>query len=387
MHSTFSQLSLRFLALGLCFGVQTLQAETTRPATLKDAFHGRFYMGVSVNAAQFTGKDAEGARIIESQFNSITPENALKWMNVHPKSDRYDFSQADQFVEFGTKRGMFIVGHTLLWHSQTPGWVFKGEDGKDASKEVLLGRLKDHVRTVVGRYKGKIKGWDVANESITDDGKGLRLDRPWYRILGEEAIEAAFLTAHEADPEAELYYNDYSLEDTPKREAVIRLLQRLRSKGIRIDAVGTQDHFLMNEPSTQAIDDMFSDFKKAGFKVMVTELDISVLPRPNNYTGAEVSKQFEKTAELNPYKDQLPPAKEAELARRYAEVFAVYLKHSENLKRVTLWGASDKESWLNHWPIRGRTDYPLLFDRNRQPKAAHQAVIDSLQAVKKSSAK
>lgn len=372
---SFSLVSLSVL------GAAPLAAAPSANPSLKEAARGLFHVGVAINAAQILERDQAGVKVIERQFDSITPENALKWEHVHPAPDRYDFALTDKYVEFGTSRGMFVIGHTLMWHSQTPEWVFQGEGGGEVSKEELLRRLREHIHTVVGRYRGVVKGWDVVNEAIRDEDGNLRTEKPWYRILGEEGVLEAFKAAHEADPDAELYYNDYSLANPVKRAGVLRLVQRIREKGLRIDGVGSQEHHTMEWPTVDQIDATFRDIKNAGFKAMVTELDVTVLPRPERYVGAEVSARFEGAPALDPYRSEFPPEKQAELAKRYGEVFAVYLKYRDTITRVTVWGVADGDSWLNGWPIRGRTDHPLFFDRHHQPKPALQAVLAALRAA------
>jgi endo-1,4-beta-xylanase len=324
------------------------------------------------------GQDAAASALVEREFDSLTPDNALKWGVVHPKPGTYDFTLADKYVEFGCSRGMFLIGHTLMWHQQTPAWVFSNPDGSPRSREALLTELREHIRTVVGRYKGRVRGWDVVNEAV-DDAGGLRLDKPWYRILGEEGIFAAFEAAHEADPDAELYYNDYSVWNAPKLKSVLELVARLRARGLRIDAVGLQEHYLMDSPSVEEVGETLAAFERIGMPVMITELDITVLPRPDNYDGAEISRIQERRDEYDPYRDGLPPEREQALAARYGAFFRLYREHAKGIRRITFWGVGDGFSWLNNWPIRGRRDYPLLFDRQLHPKPAHQAVLRALQ--------
>jgi len=346
--------------------------------SLKEAAKGRFYIGAALNEALITGADKRGDEVLFHNFNSITPEDCLKWEKVHPQPGKYNFALPDKYVELGTKHGMWIVGHTLMWHSQAPDWIFENADGSRVSKDELLHRLREHIATVVGRYKGRIRGWDVVNEAIDDSGN-LRTDKPWYAILGEEGIYAAFQAAHEADPAAELYYNDYSLTNPVKRARVIKLIQAIRARGLQINGVGLQEHYLLAEPTAQAIDQQIEDFRAIGMKVMVTELDVTMLPRPQNYLGADVQKKFKNTPEYDPYPHGLTPEKERALTERYASVFSIYAKHADSVTRVTLWGISDRYSWLNDWLIRGRSDYPLLFDRNYKPKPAFDAVIKVLE--------
>ena len=199
--------------------------------TLKSAFAGSFLVGAALNQAQFTEQDQRGASIVKAQFNTITSENVLKWLLVHPQPGQYDFAAPDKYVDFGERNGMFIVGHTLVWHQQTPRWVFEDAAGARASRDTLLARLHDHIRTVVGRYRGRVKGWDVVNEAVDEDGT-LR-KTPWLAIIGDDYLVKAFEFAHEADPDAELYYNDYSVENAPKRNGVIALIRKLQAAGVR----------------------------------------------------------------------------------------------------------------------------------------------------------
>lgn len=334
-------------------------------------------MGVAVGPRVTLGKEAAASALVEREFDSLTPDNAMKWAVIHPKPGSYDFALADAFVEYGSKRGMFLVGHTLMWHQQTPAWVFENPDGSSRSREDLLEELREHVRCVVGRYRGRVKGWDVVNEAVDDQG-GLRLDKPWYRILGEEGIFAAFEAAHEADPEAELYYNDYSVWNAPKLKSVLELVAKLRARGLRIDAVGLQEHYLMDSPRVDEVAATLAAFERIHMPVMVTELDITVLPRPDNYDGAEISRIQERRDEFDPYRAGLPADQEQALAARYAAFFRLYREHAAGIRRVTFWGLSDGHSWLNNWPIRDRRDYPLLFDRELRPKPAHAAVLRAL---------
>ena len=355
---------------GLLFAMTTHAAETT---TLKDAFKDGFLIGAALNPAQFTGSNQIEANIVKTQFNSISPENVLKWEKVHPSPDEYDFNLADKYVEFGVKNHMFIIGHTLIWHSQTPDWVFEDEAGDPVSREVLLQRMRDHIFSVVGRYKGKIKGWDVVNEAFQDNGS-LR-DSPWHRIIGDDFIKKAFEFAHEADPEAELYYNDYSLVKPAKRDAVVALVKQLQAQGIKITGVGIQGHYALDRPSLGQVDQTISTFESLGIKVMITELDINVLPSPEHSLSADVSERYQMRKGLNPYTNGLPDSVQQKLAQRYADLFGVFLKHRNSITRVTLWGVTDKDSWLNNYPVPGRTNYPLLFNRQGQPKPALDATL------------
>lgn len=348
-------------------------AALSAQTTLKEAFQGIFRVGSAVNAAQYEDRDARGDAIIKAQFNTISPENVLKWESVHPRPGEYAFDGADRYVAFGERNHMFIIGHTLVWHSQVPRWVFQDDKGQPLTRDALLERMHDHIRTVVGRYKGRIGGWDVINEVLNEDGT-LR-QSPWLKIIGEDYIAKAFQYAHEADPAAELYYNDYSLENGAKRKGAVELVRKLKEQGIPITAVGLQDHDHMDFPSIEQEDATIAAFEALGVKVNITELDIDMLPRATRQNTADVSVRAQAEAAANPYAEGLPAAIQQALAKRYAELFGVFLKHRGTVTRITFWGVTDGDSWLNNWPVRGRTSYPLLFDRAGKPKAAFEAVI------------
>jgi endo-1,4-beta-xylanase len=347
--------------------------EKSNIKTLKDAYKGKFYIGTAVSEKQISGADAESFALIKAQFNSMTPENLLKWEIVHPFPGKYNFGPVDKFVDVGTESNMFLAGHTLVWHSQTPAWVFEDKAGNSAGKELLISRMKEHITTVVGRYKGKIQGWDVVNEALNDDGT-LKSSK-WKEIIGDEYIEIAFKTANECDPDAELYYNDYNLWMPAKRAAALKIIKKLLDKGIRIDGVGMQGHWSLNSPGNEEIEACIKDFGAIGMKVMITELDINVLPNPWDYSGADVNTRFELKEGINPYTTGLPDSVSSRQAARYAELFRLFLNNRKTIERVTFWGVHDGQSWKNNWPVRGRTDYPLLFDRQLKPKPAFYAII------------
>ncbi len=369
-------------AVGLlvCSFVGTAYGQTT----LKGAFK-RTRIGAAINARQINGQDPRAAGIIATQFSTISPENDLKWERLHPKPGVYNFDIADKYVELGEKNKMFIVGHTLVWHSQTPRWVFQDDAGKPVSRDELLKRMKEHISTVVGRYKGRIGGWDVVNEALNEDGT-MRQSQ-WYKIIGDDFIEKAFEFAHEADPKAELYYNDYSLENEPKRKGAVEIVKKLKAKGIPIHAVGLQGHDSLDWPTLEQQDATILAFKNLGVKVAITELDVSVLPSPDNQHSADISATAEAKAAamaaLNPYTAGLPEKAQQQLADRYRDLFAVYMKYRDTVERITFWGVTDGDSWKNGFPVRGRTDYPLLFDREGKPKPAFDAVIKTASVKKK----
>jgi len=365
------------LAVGLAAGNFGSRAGPTAQPALKDVFKQDFLIGAALNPNQFSGRDAREVGIIVNHFNSITPENVLKWALVHPRPDTYSFDEPDAYVTFGEKHHMFIIGHTLVWHNQTPRWVFQDDQGNPVNRETLLNRLREHIHTVVGRYKGRIKGWDVVNEALNEDGT-LR-QTPWLKIIGEDYLVKAFQFAHEADPNAQLYYNDYSLENEAKRKGAVELIKKLKAGGASVYAVGLQGHDKMDWPTPEQQEATIAAFANLGIKVNITELDIDVLPRAVRSQGAEVTLTAENSDKLNPYALGLPGPVQQALAERYASLFRVFVKHREVIDRVTFWGVTDGDSWLNNWPVRGRTSYPLLFDRTGQPKPAFYAVIRVIQ--------
>jgi len=355
----------------LLIGVGQGRAGQNVPA-LKDVFKADFLIGGALNRSLVTGRDPNAAAIAEKHFSTITAENDLKWQRVHPQPDQYNWEPADSYVAFGEKNKMFIVGHCLVWHAQTPRWVFQDDAGNPLTRDALLSRMKDHIMTVVGRYEGRVKGWDVVNEALDDNGT-LR-NSQWLRIIGEgspdkqyDHIENAFRWAHEADPNAELYYNDFGLETSKaKCDAAVAIVKDLKSKGLRIDGVGIQLHAGLTHPTVEGLEYAITSLAAAGVKVMITELDIRTQTR--GYRGADISQVSQASTN-----DPTAAAAETQkkVADKYAEVFSVLLKHKKDITRVTFWGVYDKTSWIG--------GSPLLFDRNYQPKEAFFAVVKAAQ--------
>lgn len=341
--------------------------------TLKNALDGVFFMGTALNTPQILGTDTASIRIIETHFNSITAENVMKSEVIHPMESEYNFDLSDKFVEFGKKNNMKIIGHTLIWHSQLSPWFCVDENGNDVSAEVLKKRMKSHIQTIVSRYRGRIQGWDVVNEAIEDDGSWRKSE--FYEILGEDFMRLAFEYAHEADPEAELYYNDYSMANPRKRQGVVNMIKTLQEKGVKIDGVGMQAHLNMHYPSIEEFEKSILAFANLGVKVMITELDLSVLPSPRHDVGANLAESYEYQKEINPYTNGLPEEIQQEQFQRYMDFFNLFIKHKDKIDRVTLWGVSDGHSWKNNWPVRQRVDYPLLFDRSNNPKPIVEMII------------
>jgi endo-1,4-beta-xylanase len=358
-------------------GCATGGGSHSKPA-LKDAFKHDFKIGVAINPRQITGADTNGVALIKAQFNSISPENDLKWASLHPNPgpDGYDFKVADQYVEFGEKNKMFIIGHTLVWHNQTPRWVFQDANGRmlnrtnAADRELLLQRMHDHIQTVVGRYKGRIKVWDVVNEALNDssnanDTNVLRQSSPWVRILGMDFIVKAFEYAHEADPKAILRYNDYSIENEPKRKRLIALVKMLQARHVPVMAIGSQTHANLSWPSPELEDAALTDIARLGLPIHITELDVNGSQGGQRTQSADINQNNQATGTTN----QSPvEAAQQRLTQQYSNLFGVFLKHRNSIKLVTFWGVTDADSWR-------RNGSPLLFDGNWQPKPAFDAVI------------
>ena len=327
---------------------------------LKDVYKNDFLIGVAVGPYVCQGANRAVGELVAKHFNSLTCENAMKWALVHPAAGVYTFEIADRLVEFAGAHAMQVVGHTLVWEQQTPAWVFKGPDGKDASREVLLDRMREHIQTVAGRSRGKIKGWDVVNEAVSGGGREPLRDTPWKRIIGADYLLKAYEFARQADPQAELYYNDYDLEQPLKRQHAIRVLKGLLDAGIKIAAVGNQAHWGLTKPSIAEIEQTLKDFVALGLQVNFTELDINLYnPREKN----------------DIYQSGAPPEVLRQQAARYAAIFTLFHQYRRHIGRVTFWGATDKYSWLNGFPVR-RTNHPLLFDRGGLPKPAFWSVRD-----------
>ena len=345
---------------------------------LKELFKDDFYIGAALSLDQISGNDPDGVAVVEKHFNSIVAENILKWEEIHPELNKYNFEPADAYAALGQKNKMFVVGHTLVWFFQTPDSVFQDESGKDLSREALLERMKEHIFTVMGRYKGKVHGWDVVNEAIMEDGS-LRKCK-WLEIIGEDYVQKAFEYAREANPDAQLYYNEYDFVKPAKCEAVIRLIENLQSKGIRVDGVGIQAHWFLDYPQIKDIEAAIMSLSKLGVKIMITEMDIGVLPfYPVDSKLVDLASFDPETQKKhNPYPDGLPDSVQKELADRYAEIFSLFHKHRDKIGRVTFWAVHDRQSWRSYMPISGRKDYPMLFDRNCEPKPAFDAVVKAI---------
>ncbi len=329
---------------------------------MKDHYRSYFPVGVAVGPQSLKGDEAV---LIKQHFNSITAENAMKMGPIHPQENRYFWRDADSIVSFAEKNGLKIRGHNLLWHEQTPDWLFKDGSGNQVSKEVLLLRLKDHITSVVKRYKGKIYAWDVVNEAIDDSPQNYLRNSEWYRICGDEFISKAFQYAHEADPEALLFYNDYNTERPEKRERIYRLLKELLNAKVPVHGVGLQAHWSIYEPTEQDLRAAIEKYSSLGLQLHITELDMSVYPW-------EKDRREKRPDEA----DSLSPELEQKQIAQYSMVFKVFREYKKNITSVTFWNVSDRYTWLDSYPVAGRKNYPLLFDINLKPKKAYWEVVN-----------
>lgn len=357
--SKISLKPLTLVAAALC--TMNVSAQPTQKG-LKDYYKNYFPIGVAVSARSVQGKDAG---FILSQFNSLTPENSMKMGPIHPEENRYNWRDADSIVAFAQRNHLKVRGHNLCWHEQTPDWLFKDANGNEVTKTVLLQRLKDHIYTVVNRYKGKIYAWDVVNEAIADDPQEFLRNSMWYKICGEDFIFKAFQYAHEADPNAILFYNDYNTERPEKRERIYKLLKQLVDAKIPINAVGLQAHWSLQEPSEQELIETIKRFSSLGLKVQITELDVSIYPWEKDRRALKPGESMVFT-----------PEAEQKQIQKYTDVFKIFRDYKSVISGVTFWNISDKYSWLDTYPVAGRKNYPLLFDQNDQPKKAYWSVVN-----------
>ena len=368
MKLTKTLLSLMTATLVLS-GCNSVPKQTDSTVSLKNAYKKDFYIGTALSQSQIEESDPVVTNLISKEFNSISPENIMKSMYTHPEKDKFDFKLSDKFVALGEKNKMFIHGHTLIWHSQLPTWMSQIKDSVSMAEA-----MTNHISTIVGNYKGRINSWDVVNEALNEDGT-LRKS-VFLRTYGKEYLTLAYKLAAKADPKVDLYYNDYNLCTEKKRQGAVELVKNLQKNGAKIDGVGEQGHWHLNTPTLEEIEKTILDFSALGVKVAFTELDISVLPNPRNVVGADVNQRAEMTKEMNPYPTALPDSIQKKLADRYEAIFKLFLKHKDKISRVTLWGVNDSQSWLNDFPVRGRTNYPLLFDRENKPKKAYFSIIN-----------
>ena len=369
-----------------------------QPTTLKDAFRDYWRMSISVNQWQVKAETPSNSQVdytgmvgldqtsdwdmITRHFGWVVAENCMKCEVIHPKEGVYDFTLADQFVDKARAAGLKVLGHCLIWHSQCAPWFHFDEEGKLVSPEVLKKRMKEHITTVMAHFKGRVDAWDVVNEAFEDDGTPRK--SLFWQILGSDYIPLAFQYAHEADPTAELYYNDYSMNKASKVDGVTGFFRPLIDKGLPITAIGMQGHLILEDAAdyVSQYDYAIRSIAALGVPTFFSELDLSVLPNPYGFSGANVSDRFTYTPDKDPYIEKLPAEVEKKANLFWTDFFNMLISHKDNIIRIGFWNLNDKCSWRNDFPIRGRHDYATLFDRNSNPKAIVQQLI-SLTAKKK----
>lgn len=368
------------------------EAEASVPS-LAQAYADCWYTGCSVNQWEVAAdsKMAEGRDYtgmvsadqtsnwtkITKTFNWVVAENCMKCEVIHPEEDRYDFTLADEFVNKAKSANLKVLGHCLIWHSQCARWLFFDNDQQLVDKETLKARMKAHITGVMSHFKGRVDAWDVCNECFEDDGSFR--NSLFYQIMGEEFIPWAFQCAKEADPDVELFYNDFSMNKATKVEAVCNFFKPLIAKGLKVDAIGMQGHIILEDGADVIInqyDHSINCIKELGVKAAFSELDLSMLPNPYGFSGANISDKFAYRPEMDPYKDGLPDSVQTQFDNFWIGFYKMLLTHKETVNRVSFWCFNDANSWRNDFPIRGRSDYATLFDRNSQPKRTIQMLID-----------
>lgn len=342
-------------------------------STLEETFEPGFTLGVGVGTGFIRAPESGELALADTQFSAWTAENCMKPQPLQPQEGRFEFEMADRFVELAEKHNKRVIGHTLVWHLQSPDWFFLHENGEPAEASVVEARMKTHICKVVSRFRGRVAEWDVVNEAVSDREDEFLRPTKWLEALGEGYIATAFRTAHEADPDALLIYNDYNIEQPGKREKTVRLLRSLLDHGVPIHGVGIQGHWEMGHLPLRDIEDAIREFSALGLRVMITELDVSVLPQ--KYWGSNVSLEQARQEGLDPFTEGLPDEIAEKQAELYGSLFEVFWRQRDKIDRVTFWNLHDGVSWKNEFPIRGRTDHPVLFDRQLKPKPAFHTVI------------
>ena len=319
-------------------------------------------------------------QITEREFNVITAENCMKPMSIIEEKGKYNFEESDEFIDYAIQKNLTIVGHTLVWKNSAPDWFFLDDNGNKVSRDLLIKRLEEYIHKVVSRYKGKIKYWDVVNEAVDvfkndlGDKYAKLKNTPWHDIIGDDYIEIAFRAAHKADPNCKLLYNDYNMYQREKIDFIINMVKELREKGVPVHGIGSQGHMFMQHPNLDQVEYWLKSVHDAKIPLHITEMDVSVLPNAWIHKGASVEDRFDLADEFNPYKNGVPKKILKQQAKRYKDIFRLFLKYSKNIERVTFWGVWDGNSWRNYLPMKGRTDYPLLFDRNFKKKPAYNSI-------------
>ncbi|MBO7260773.1 MAG: endo-1,4-beta-xylanase [Bacteroidaceae bacterium] len=367
------------LTIGLC-ACNTNKQESNK--SLHQAYADAFKVGCAINQRIASGRDSIANALLLHHFNAISPENELKAETIHPRPGVWNFGPADRYVQFGLDNNMHILGHTLVWHNQTPSFFFNNEDGTAKTKEQMIETMREYIEKVVTRYNGKIDAWDVVNEIIDNDGSY----RPttWVNSFGgdgDAVVLNAFRFAEQYAPGTELYYNDFNAWRPEKRDGIARMVRMLQKNGVRIDGIGIQAHWGLNFPKNEYITAAIDTFAALGVKVMITEMDMDVLPltKEGQIIGKSMQESQFQLEEFeiffDPYKDGLPEDVQTQLTARYKELLQIFYDKRDKIDRVTFWGLHDSMSWKNDYPIPNRTNYPLLFNRDYSAKPALEAIL------------
>jgi endo-1,4-beta-xylanase len=358
MNVLFRSGLLVFALLVLGSGV----LDAAEPASWAATYEGKFRVGFGgigdkADREAILADDPVITGIIRKHAN-IIGINSFYPQVVHPKAGVWNFRDGDMLVDFAERNHLPVRGHVLWWPfhaNSTMEWLLKDDKGNVVDRDTAIARMKEHIGTVVGRYKGRIAYWDVVNEVIDNKAPNTMREGLWKDVLGEDMMELAFRFAHEADPQAKLFYNDYGGWEPGKREAIYRLVKRLKDKGVPIDGIGMQDHVkLTGHPTPAELDASISRFEELGLELHVTELDVDMNPDGTLTTFT-------------------PEMAEAQ-ARRYRELFDVYLRHAGRITAVMTWNITDASSWLRKYP-KPRLNWPLLFDERGQEKPALKMLL------------
>lgn len=337
------------------------QAVNGVPA-LREAFRDAFKIGAAVSTDILSRQGS----FIAKHYSSITAENEMKPAEIQPQEGIYNFEAADALFEFAKANMIGVRGHTLVWHNQTGDWMFRNSAGDPCTKGELLGRLQKHIETVVGRYRGQAYAWDVVNEAIEDKSDQYLRDTKWLEIIGEDYIRHAFEMAHQADPDAILFYNDYNETDPVKRSKIYKLVGNLLDRNVPIHGIGMQAHWNIYGPTIEEIRSTIELYASLGVRINITELDLSMFRFDDQRT--DLKAPTESMLKLQ--------------EQRYAEIFALLLEYRQVIDSVTFWGVAEDYTWLDDFPVRGRKNWPFLFNEEMKPKSSYRRVVDLAAAAK-----
>lgn len=334
----------------------TKQVNQQNIPSLSDVYKKHFRIGAAVNPMTLHDQEA----FILKHFNSLTAENEMKFERLQPEEGHFTFTHADELIAIAQQNNKHVRGHTLVWHNQTPDWVFQQSNGEEADRQLLLERMKQHIFTVMERYKGKIGSWDVVNEAVSDSGTDLLRESKWRSIIGDDFIDKAFEYAHMADPDARLFYNDYNESHPEKREKIYSVAKGLVERGVPIHGIGLQAHWNLTEPSLDHIKQAIERYASLGLKLHITEMDVSAFSFED--------KRADLTAPTEEMTDKL--------TERYRSFFDLMTEYAAVIDSVTFWGVADNYTWLDDFPVKGRKNWPLLFDEHLQPKPSFWEVVE-----------